>query len=49
MTEEQKLLAYLYRLQERKYKKNRKLSKALDNLIKELEFEIQTSQLIPLI
>jgi hypothetical protein len=50
MKEEQKLLSFLYMLQERSvYKKNKKLSKALNNFITELEFEIQTSQSIPLI
>lgn len=48
MTKEQKLLASLYELQE-KSNKNTKLSKALNLLVKELEMEIQNSQLIPLV
>jgi hypothetical protein len=48
MTKEQKLLASLYELQE-KSNENTKLSIALNQLVKELEMEIQNSQLIPLV
>ena len=50
MTKEQKILASLYELQEdNRKRKSRKFTKALNELVKELELEIQKSQLIPLV
>ncbi len=48
MTKEQKLLSFLYELQEDS-KKSEKLVNALNKLVKELEYEIQDKQLIPLV
>jgi hypothetical protein len=48
MSKEQQLLAFLYEIQEDN-KNSEELSKALNELVKELEIEIQNSQLIPLV